>query len=498
MIEEIKPSALLLKFFPFAPTSGQLAFFELMDDFLTNDERERDCFLLKGYAGTGKTTIIGALIKTTKQFGYKTVLLAPTGRAAKVMSNYSKKMAVTIHKKIYRQIADAYTGNLVFERQRNLNEFTLYVVDEASMIGDDADFGSRGLLNDLVAYVYEGVGNKLVLVGDTAQLPPIGKVISPALDAGYLVANFNLSVMEQELVEVMRQGQQSGILYNATGLRNVLIDSRFDAPNEGSVKWSAVDVQKEVMPKKPTDLSIKLTTKGFKDIYKMTGERLEDGLRYAYGKYGRENVIVVTRSNKTAVNYNKYIRQTINFAEEELDASDLLMIVRNNYTVLDDDAPAGFLANGDFVEVLKIRNQEEMHGLRFATVTLRLVDFDNQPQFDAKIILDTLHTATPALSAEQNKLLYESVFQDYVHLKSKKDRADAIRKDPYMNALQVKYAYALTCHKSQGGQWGAVFVDQGYLPAEQINQDFLRWLYTGITRATEEVFLMNFNADFFE
>ena len=497
MIEEIKPSALLQKYFPFAPTSGQLAFFELMDDFLTNDDRPRDCFLLKGYAGTGKTTIIGALIKTTKQFGYKTVLLAPTGRAAKVMSNYSKKLAVTIHKKIYRQVADAYTGCLVFERQRNQTDYTLYVVDEASMIGDDADFGSRGLLNDLVSYVYEGEGNKLLLVGDTAQLPPIGKVISPALDAGYLQANFNMSVSERELVEVMRQGQQSGILYNATSLRNVLIENRFDAPNPEAVKWSGVDL-KEPAAKKPSDLSIKLTTKGFKDIYKMTGERLEDGLRYAYNKYGRENVVVVTRSNKTAVNYNKYIRQTINFAEEELDASDLLMIVRNNYTVLDEEAPAGFLANGDFVEVLKIRNQEEMHGLRFATVTLRLVDFDRQPQFDAKIILDTLHSSSPALSAEENKRLYESVFQDYVHLKSKKDRADAIRKDPYMNALQVKYAYALTCHKSQGGQWGAVFVDQGYLPAEQINQDFLRWLYTSITRATEEVFLMNFNADFFE
>ncbi|ACT91503.1 ATP-dependent DNA helicase [Dyadobacter fermentans] len=472
--DKLLPSQLLRRKFPFKPTQGQLRFFEQANDFLIEEkglERYRDCFLLKGYAGTGKTTIISTLIKVLKNFGYKSVLLAPTGRAAKVMSGYSEKIALTIHKKIYKQTADAFSGTLTFQRQKNYHDNTLFIVDEASMITDDADFGSRSLLADLVEFVFENPGNKLMLVGDTAQLPPVGKELSPALDADYLERTFYMSVFWEELKEVMRQDEQSGILFNATQLRNQL----------------GVEAKE-----------IRITTRSFRDVFKMTGEKLEEGLRYAYDKYGTENSIILTRSNKSAVQYNEYIRRVINFSEDELDAGDRLMVVRNNYNILDEDSPAGFIANGDFVELLKIRKTQEMHGFRFADVTLRLTDYEKQPEFDAKIFLDTLHSPSASMSAEDNKKLYESVQQDYFYIKSKKDRVEALRKDPYLNALQVKFAYALTCHKAQGGQWSAVFIDQGYLPEEQINTEFIRWLYTAITRATDEVFLMNFHQQFFK
>lgn len=464
------PAALLKKSFPHQPTSGQEHFFIKIAEFL-EDENLRDCFLLKGYAGTGKTTLISTVINVIGKLGFKTVLLAPTGRAAKVMANYSKKKALTIHKKIYRQVADSYTGSLHFERQSNKHRDTLFIVDEASMISDEAEFGSRGLLYDLIEYVFEGIGNKLLIVGDVAQLPPINRDLSPALDKALLESTFYMSVYEQELTEVTRQGQNSGILQNATHLRDVL-------PSE--------------------KINIQLQTKGLRDFYKMPSDRLEDGLRYAYEKHGRENVTIITRSNREAVQLNQFVRRQINAAEEELEAGDLLMIVRNNYTILDEESPAGFLANGDFVEVKRIRKEEEIHGFRFATVELQLLDYEEQPPFEAKIFLDTLHTPSPSMNQEDSKRLYEAVLQDYIYLKSKKARNEAIRQDVYLNALQVKFAYALTCHKSQGGQWKSVFVNQGYLPEEQVNKEFIRWLYTAVTRATDEVFMMNFHAHFFE
>jgi ATP-dependent exoDNAse (exonuclease V) alpha subunit len=472
--DQILPSQRLLKSFPFRPTEGQLRFFSRTNDFLIEEkglERYRDCFLLKGYAGTGKTTIVSALIKVLKNYGYKSFLLAPTGRAAKVMSNYSRKVALTIHKKIYKQTADVYSGSLSFTRQKNYHDNTLFIVDEASMITDEADYGNRSLLNDLIEYVFENPGNKLMLIGDVAQLPPVGQELSPALDKDYLEKAFYMSVFTEELTEVMRQDEQSGILFNATQLRNEL---RNDHP------------------------SVKIVTKSFRDMFRMTGEKLEEGLRYAYDKFGQENAIVLTRSNKAAVQYNEYIRRMINFSEEELDAGDRLMVVRNNYNILDEDSPAGFVANGDFLELLKIKKTQEIHGFRFADVIVRMTDYEKQPEFDAKIILDTLHAATPSLSSEDHRKLYESVQQDYFHIQSKKERMEALRKDPFLNALQVKFAYALTCHKAQGGQWSTVFIDQGYLPQEQVNVEFIRWLYTAITRATDEVFLVNFHADFFK
>ena len=387
------------------------------------------------------------------------------------MSSYADKIALTIHKKIYKQTSDAYSGSLTFQRQKNYHDNTLFIVDEASMITDEVEFGNRSLLADLIDFVFENPGNKLMLVGDVAQLPPVGQELSPALDRDYLEKKFYMSVFQEELKEVMRQDEQSGILFNATELRNQLAE------------------------KEP---AIKITTKAFRDMFRMTGEKLEEGLRYAYDKFGQENTIILTRSNKSAVQYNEYIRRMINFSEEELDAGDRLMVVRNNYNILDEDSPAGFIANGDFVELLKIRKIQEIHGYRFADVILRLSDYEKQPEFDAKIILDTLHSSSPSMTNEENRKLYDSVQQDYFDIKSKKERMEALRKDPFLNALQVKFAYALTTHKSQGGQWSAVFIDQGYLPDEQVNNEFIRWLYTAITRATDEVFLMNFHQHFFK
>lgn len=495
MNETQTAAQLLAKRFPYKPTTGQLQFFEQIGAFITPEEVEhyRDCFLLRGYAGTGKTTLVGTLIKVLPRFGYKSILLAPTGRAAKVMANYAKKPAQTIHRKIYRQVADPGSGTLSFQRQKNYHEDTLFIVDEASMISDEADFGGKGLLTDLIEYVFENAGNKLLLVGDTAQLPPVGRELSPALDRGFLASSFDMTVYEQELTEVMRQDEESGILYNATGLRMLLSDPE---PTPKAIGFDAL------LSDKPTTSpgevpAIKLDVRSFGDIYKMPLNKLEDGIQYAYNKYGRENTVILCRSNKTAVQYNQFIRRMIDQAENELDAGDMLMIVRNNYTTLGEDSPAGFLANGEFAEVLRIRNIEEVHGLRFATVSLRLVDYEEQPDFEAKIMLDTLHSPTPALSSEQSKALYESVQKDYFYIKSKKERTEAVRRDPYLNALQVKFAYALTCHKAQGGQWSAVFIDQGYLPDGQVNQEFVRWLYTALTRATDEAFLMNFTPQFF-
>ena len=475
--DQPNPSFLLRQKFPFEPTNGQVELFKQMDNFMTNkDDFGPLCFLLRGYAGTGKTTVISTIIKVLPKFGLKSVLLAPTGRAAKVMGNYSNKKALTIHKKIYRQVANQFTGNLEFQRQNNYATDTVFIIDEASMISDDADFGSAGLLTDLMEFVFTNPeqdynGNKIIFVGDTAQLPPVGKLDSPALQKKYLEGQFHIGVLEQELTEVMRQDALSGILFNATNLRDLL---------------------------KSDSTKISFTTKGFRDFFKMTGEKLEDGLNYAYRKFDRENTIILTRSNKTAVQYNRYIRQRIFGQEDELATGDLLMIVKNNYHWLEEDSPAGFLANGDFVEIMKMRGVQEMHGFRFTTLSLRLLDYEEHPHIEVKVLMDTLYSNTPAMSRDENKALYESVAQDYAHIVNKKERNEAIRKDPYLNALQVKFAYALTTHKSQGGQWSAVFIDQGYLTDELINEDFIRWLYTAITRATHEVFLLNFHKEFFE
>ena len=462
-----KPSVLIKQFFPFDPTVGQSRLFQMLDNFILE---ATPCLLLKGFAGTGKTTVISALVKVLPHFKYKAALLAPTGRAAKVMSLYAKRSAFTIHKIIYSQTAEPGSSEMTFKRQKNYSKNTIFIVDEASMLTDDADFGKSGLLTDLFNFVFSDPSNKLLLVGDTAQLPPVGKKDSPALNKSYLTSTFRTAVEEIELKEVVRQESESGILANATQLRNILPEKVF---------------------------KISFFTSSYSDIFRMTAEKLEDGLRYAYDKFGVENTIIICRSNKNAVQYNQYIRRNIHYTESEIDAGDFIMIVKNNYHYLPSDAKAGFLANGDFAEVLKIIRYEDMYGLRFADLRLKLTDYPDQEPFEAKVILDTLHNYAPSLAPEDYSKLYQAVKADYYDVSSPNELKEKLKKDPYLNALQIKFAYALTCHKSQGGQWKAVFVDQGYLTEELINKEFLRWLYTAVTRATDQLFLVNFNPNFF-
>ncbi|WP_223649819.1 ATP-dependent DNA helicase [Hymenobacter psoromatis] len=453
-------------YFPFEPTEDQATLFAQLDEFLRDQLPGRKVFVLRGYAGTGKTTVVSALVQWLARMQRRYALMAPTGRAAKVMSAYAGVPASTIHKKIYRQTSGAPAERLSFQRQPNRQEETLFIVDEASMISDEKAFGENGLLDDLMGFVFEKSTNRLLLIGDTAQLPPVGQLLSPALDPELLAHRFRARVEGVELRQVMRQAEASGILVNATELREEL---REETPN------------------------IQLHTKGFKDMFKMGGDKLEDGLRWAYRHFGHENTTIICRSNRNANQYNQLIRRTLFEAEEEIEAGDYIMVVRNNYFWLPKESEIGFLANGDFLEIMKIVRREEVFGCRFAQARVRLVDYPDEPELEVKLLLDTLHTETPSLPRDQNEKLYQEVLADYAHLTKKGERNAEMRKDPYLNALQIKFAYALTCHKAQGGQWQAVFVDHGFLkPDEPVGGEFARWLYTAITRASERLFLLNF------
>jgi exodeoxyribonuclease-5 len=372
---------------------------------------------------------------------------------------------------IYMQAGEKDENFYSFRLKRNFLHNTVFIVDEASMMSDDPDTGERGLLNDLIRFVFERKSNKLMMIGDAAQLPPVGKELSPALDADYLVGKFSVNLIGFEMKDVVRQEKESGILVNATQLREKIFSGKF---------------------------SLELSTKGYTDIFRMGGERLEDGLRYAYDKYGTENTVVICRSNKSATMYNQYIRRTIRFSESEIEAGDIVMIVRNNYSVLSEDSKTGFLANGDFAEVTKVVDFKDMYGFRFATLELRLLDVPEQEIFEAKVFLDTLHSFESQLSFADYRKLQTEVMKDHEDIESKKELYEKLAKDPYLNALQIKFAYSLTCHKSQGGQWSAVFVDQGFLKEDMVNKEFLRWMYTAMTRATKELFLVNFAPQFFK
>lgn len=467
---------LLTQQFVWQPTAQQQAAFALLEEFLHTFDPS-SCFLLKGYAGTGKTTLISALVKILPALQKRAVLLAPTGRAAKVMRYYSGRKALTIHKKIYRK-KSAASLELDFSLAENLHENTLFIVDEASMISDNQEqFFSRSLLDDLISYVKSGNNCALMFVGDTAQLPPVGMLESPALDANYLEANYQLRVFCYELQEVVRQQQASGILYNATKVRN---DIRLEQ-------------QEESLP------FPQFHTRGFKDIFRMNGDRLIEGLHYSYDHFDIENTIVVCRSNRSANLYNQHIRNQILFRDEEITGGDLIMVVRNNYYWLQqhDEKSTGFIANGDMAKVRKVSNIHDQHGFRFADISLEFIDDEELEPVLCRVLLDSLHVDAPNMPREQQKQLYESIALDYSDIPFKKDRLEAIKKDPYYNALQIKFAYAITCHKAQGGQWPCVFVDQGYLNDEMLNTEFLRWLYTAITRASEQLFLVNFNPKFY-
>lgn len=462
--------------FPYATTKGQAELLGLLTGFLGVPGKERPVFLLKGYAGTGKTTIVSALVKTLPIVKMESVLLAPTGRAAKVLASYSENHAYTIHKKIYMP-RTATDGSLTLHLLPNKHRNTLFIVDEASMIpgqsgkGEMSLFGSRNLLDDLIEYVFEGINCRLLLIGDTAQLPPVGSALSPALDIAYLTQAYHLHISSHELTEVVRQSLQSGILANATAIR---------------CKITAKDTQFPFFG-----------TNHLTDVKRAEGAEMEDLLNTAYSRYGAENVVVITRSNKRANIYNREIRNRILYREGELAAGDHLMVVRNNYFWLSPESKAGFVANGDIVEVKRIRKDDILYGFHFADVTLRMVDYPDEPEIDARLLIDTLSTETPALSQEENHRLFDEVMLDYADIPQRRKRVEMVKNNPYFNALQVKYAYALTCHKTQGGQWDAVFIDHGYLADGQLDIELMRWLYTAITRASKMVYFVNFDERFF-
>ena len=467
-------SALLTKFFTFTPTNCQAQLIDGLAEFIASD-KTNNIILIKGYAGTGKTTIINALTQYFSNFKIRSVLMAPTGRAAKVMAGYTGSNAYTIHKAIYKQKPSA-DGMGQFVLNKNLYKNTYFIVDEASMISNEPNenslFGSGRLLDDLLEYVYSGKNCRLILIGDTAQLPPVGLSLSPALDIKVL-DDYGFPVLEYELKEVLRQKTGSGILTNATNIRNLI----------------AQNIQN------PGFLPIQIAE--FNDIEKINGGDLIEKINTCYDKHGIFETIVITRSNKRANIFNKGIRGSILFRENEVEKGDLLMVVKNNYFWIDEDEELDFIANGDIAEVEKIYNYEELYGFRFANVCLRFVDYKNV-EIDCKIFLETLSIETASFSYERSRELFDAVAEDYMDIPNKRKRWGKIKENSYFNALQVKYAYAVTCHKAQGGQWKAVFVDHGYLSDDMLDTDYYRWLYTALTRPTEKLFLINFNKNFFE
>ncbi|MFT5918787.1 MAG: exodeoxyribonuclease-5 [Granulosicoccus sp.] len=457
---------------PFEPTTGQQGFLYGISDFISSKEMGR-IYMLRGYAGTGKTSMVISLVETLKELNRKYVLLAPTGRAAKVISQYTGQKAFTIHRMIY-QIRVDDSGRVHFGVRPNTSSNSVIVVDEASMIQGIATeiklFGhGRGLLSDLMQFVEDGINCKLILIGDTAQLPPVHMSVSPALDPKHLTANFDFNNDQQfELTEVVRQAEDSGILEIATYLRSLIKDEE----------------------------SLFQLDTGFPDVQSIDGYDVEECLDDAYSKFGDEGVMVVTRSNKSANMFNQQIRAKIKWQEEELDAGDKLMIVKNNYTWLPKDSKAGFIANGEMAELLKVVRSEEKFGLRFADVVIRLLDHAEESELEVKIILDTLHSETTSLDEESAENLYNGVRMEHSRIPAKNERFKAIKEDQYLHALQVKFGYAVTCHKAQGGQWPAVFIDQGYMTEEMLGPDHLRWLYTAVTRASEQLYLVNFAPQF--
>ncbi|MFN8207158.1 MAG: AAA family ATPase [Bacteroidales bacterium] len=465
-------SELVRKAFLHDPTDDQSAVINALSVFITRPE-EYELMIIKGFSGTGKTSLIAALVRTLPLFKIPVVLLAPTGRAAKVLSQYAGMPSYTIHKKIYRQKSST-DGFGDFVPDRNLASNTLFIVDEASMIGTESMesgfFGSGNLLQDLVRYVYNGRNCHLIVIGDTAQLPPVGTELSPALDAkAYL--QFDLEAREISLRQVVRQEKYSGILENATRIRQML-----DSSSEGFPA---------------------LSTREVKDVTRVTGQDIIETISMAYDRDGIEDTIVICRSNKQANRYNAGIRNQILGREEELSGGDILMVVKNNYFWLREGKENDFIANGDILKIKRIRRFEDRYGLHFADITAVFPDYDGL-EMDVKVMLDTLTLDAPSLPQGKNKEFYQAVSEDYTHLTSRKKQLEAIRSDPFFNALQVKFAYAVTCHKAQGGQWNTVFIDQGWIEEKsEPDRDYLRWLYTAFTRAINKVYLVNFMDRFF-
>ncbi len=459
--------------FPHSPTPKQEVALQQLAHFVLSDKKE-EVYMLKGFAGTGKTTIVGDIVSNLWKTTMKAVLLAPTGRAAKVMSNYSKSQAFTIHRKIYFPKKES-GGGIKFILAPNKHRDTIFIVDEASMIPDAPSdsklFGNGSLLDDLLMFVYSGHNCKLILIGDTAQLPPVHLQISPALDSEKLAYNYNKEVITLELDEVVRQAEDSGILLNATNLREQLQSGYLD------------EFRFDVNP--------------YKDIIRLIdGYDIQEAIDNSYRENGKEETVLIVRSNKRANLYNENIRNRILYLENELAPGDYMMVVKNNYFWLKPNTEAGFIANGDIIEILEIFSIKELYGFKFAEVKVKMVDYPNQRPFETVLLLDTIRADSASLSYEEGNRLYQEVQSDYAHEKSKYKRFLGVKNNKYFNALQVKFSYAITCHKSQGGQWNTVFVEQPYLP-NGIDREYLRWLYTAVTRAKEKLFLIGFKSDFF-
>ncbi|KAF0200361.1 MAG: hypothetical protein FD170_3536 [Bacteroidetes bacterium] len=461
------------------PTGGQIEAIDLISSFIARADQPKHlhAFMLKGYAGTGKTTLVSALVRVLPLAGMQSVLLAPTGRAAKVLGGYSRKQAFTIHRKIYRASQNS-DGKLQMTLAANPHKFTLFIVDEASMIpgptasADQGIYSHRDILEDLITYIYKSEGCRLLLIGDGAQLPPVGDELSPALNAEYLRNLYHLDIDSYELSEVVRQSLDSGVLANATMLR----------------QFANVE--------KPTPPFFNLN--GFADIKKIDGAEFEDSLNSCYSRFGVENTAIITRSNKRANLFNNEVRARMLFRETELSAGDIIMITKNNYFWLPKGSKAGFIANGDMAEVRRIRNISEMYGFRFAEITIQLLDYPDEGVIEIKLLLDSMNAVSASMPQEEIKKLYDEILLDYTEISPASARVEKVKTSPFYNAVQAKFAYSLTCHKTQGGQWDAVFIDHGYLTDEMIDSSFMKWLYTAVTRTAKELYLVNFKESFFE
>jgi len=467
----------ILHHFHYTPTGDQQKAMRHIAAFGIS-RKSNPMYLLKGYAGTGKTSLVSAFVKFLHETRRRFVLMAPTGRAAKVLALYTGFNAYTIHRRIYRTVTQK-DGRRKLILSQNKMQNTVFIVDEASMISDYVlDKGmvesSGSLLDDLMQFVFSQEGNKLLLVGDTAQLPPVGLDISPALDPDYLRNAFNLTAFSFEMREVMRQALDSGILRSATFLRQKIEDESVEPP---------------FFLQKYFDRDVIVIEDGY---------MLEDLMQTAFSGKEDSGSIVITRSNKSANLYNEQIRNRIQLRESVLEAGDTVMVVKNNYFWLSPESKAGFIANGDLAQVVRVNHLEELYGFRFAEAEIRLSDYPEEKELTVKLLLDSLSAPGPDISSEEQRRLFDEVSLDYMSIPQRAKRMEAIKKDPYFNALHVKFAYAITCHKTQGGQWPVVFVDQGYMNDEMLNIEYLRWLYTAFTRATQKVYLLNFNPEFFD
>ncbi|MCQ2607893.1 MAG: AAA family ATPase [Bacteroidales bacterium] len=458
----------LLSKFSFQPTDDQRLTFTELAKFLTGDQ---EVFVMKGFAGTGKTTLVKAIVDTLHALETPVVLLAPTGRAAKVLSNYTAKPAFTVHKKIYRQknVGDGFHS---FGMSFNAVVNAVYIVDEASMLsidtGERSIFGSGSVLDDLFRFVFNEHNCKLLLIGDIAQLPPIGLSDSPALDGKYLEDHFWKKIAMASLTQVVRQSEQSGILQNATIIRSLIENDKDVFP------------QLQVLP----------------DVERIDGSMLLEALENSHSKVGIDDTIVVTRTNKLANRYNEGIRRMILWKDSAICIGDYIMVVKNNYFWTEKNNDVPFIANGDIAEIVRIKKYESLYGFDFAEVTLRFPDYQDF-ELDCKVLLNTLTSESASLTSEENNTLYQEVCADYPEVTNKKTLYSKIKQNPHFNALQIKFAYAITCHKAQGGQWKHVYIDHGFITEEMVNKDFLRWLYTAFTRATEKIYLVNFKKEFF-